>query len=182
MVNRILLLGPKTDFRFARSRTDRSGCGTSSGAPVTPLQIDRELFAALDRPIPRFRQKRKRTASREPASVDDRNGVIRSVSRVSLYEPWLHIDTDDFLSTMRVGRVTPGRPKAWVNSGGQVLPGTPLSNKKRASSDTTLSPGSSKSLQQALRILFHFRDSGPELGLAQLASALCLNKTALYRR
>ena len=62
-----------------------------------------------------------------------------------------------------------------------MLPDIPLLNKRRVPANRTPSPGSSKSLQKALRILFHFGDSGPELGLTQIASGLSLNKTTVYR-
>jgi DNA-binding IclR family transcriptional regulator len=42
-------------------------------------------------------------------------------------------------------------------------------------------PGSSKSLQKALRILVHMGQHGPELGITQMAAALDLNKTTVYR-
>jgi len=42
-------------------------------------------------------------------------------------------------------------------------------------------PGSSKSLQKALRILLHLGDCGPEMGLTDLAQDLHLNKTTVYR-
>jgi IclR family KDG regulon transcriptional repressor len=41
--------------------------------------------------------------------------------------------------------------------------------------------GSSKSLQKALRILLHLGQDGPEMGVTQLATALSLNKTTVYR-
>jgi len=41
--------------------------------------------------------------------------------------------------------------------------------------------GSSKSLQKALRILLHLGQEGPEMGVSQLANALRLNKTTVYR-
>jgi IclR family KDG regulon transcriptional repressor len=41
--------------------------------------------------------------------------------------------------------------------------------------------GSSKSLRKAIRILLHLGQNGPELGITQLASALGLNKTTVYR-
>ena len=41
--------------------------------------------------------------------------------------------------------------------------------------------GSSKSLQKAMRILLYFGDHGPELSLAQLSSALALNKSTVHR-
>ncbi len=43
------------------------------------------------------------------------------------------------------------------------------------------SPGSSKSLQKALRILLHMGQSAPEAGVTQLATALRLNKSTVYR-
>jgi IclR family KDG regulon transcriptional repressor len=42
-------------------------------------------------------------------------------------------------------------------------------------------PGSSKSLQKALRILLHLGQYGPELGITDLASTMSLNKTTVYR-
>lgn len=42
-------------------------------------------------------------------------------------------------------------------------------------------PGSSKSLQKALRILLHLGQYGPEMGVTQLASTMSLNKTTVYR-
>lgn len=41
--------------------------------------------------------------------------------------------------------------------------------------------GSSKSLQKALRILLHMGERGQEIGVTQLAAALGLNKTTVYR-
>src|ERR1700730_4417277 len=41
--------------------------------------------------------------------------------------------------------------------------------------------GSSKSLRKAIRILLHLGQNGPELGITQLASALGLSKTTVYR-
>src|ERR1700719_2399932 len=76
---------------------------------------------------------------------------------------------------MRVGRSAQRPVEA------KVLPDIPLLNKRRVPANRTPSPGSSKSLQKALRILFHFGDSGPELGLTQIASGLSLNKTTVYR-
>lgn len=43
------------------------------------------------------------------------------------------------------------------------------------------SDGSSKSLQKALRILLYLGQNGPEMGVTQLAAALSLNKTTVYR-
>ena len=43
------------------------------------------------------------------------------------------------------------------------------------------SAGASKSLQKALRILLYLGENGPELGLGQLAAALSLNKSTVYR-
>ena len=42
-------------------------------------------------------------------------------------------------------------------------------------------PGSSKSLQKALRILLHLGQFGPEMGVTDLASTMSLNKTTVYR-
>jgi DNA-binding IclR family transcriptional regulator len=41
--------------------------------------------------------------------------------------------------------------------------------------------GSSKSLQKAMRILFHMGQNGPDIGITQLASALSINKTTVHR-
>ncbi|HEV3317622.1 MAG TPA: IclR family transcriptional regulator [Candidatus Angelobacter sp.] len=46
---------------------------------------------------------------------------------------------------------------------------------------TPKSGGASKSLQKALRILFHVGQTGSEVGVTQLASALGLNKATVYR-
>ena len=43
------------------------------------------------------------------------------------------------------------------------------------------SAGASKSLQKAMRILFHMGQNGPEMGITQLALALSLNKTTVHR-
>ena len=42
-------------------------------------------------------------------------------------------------------------------------------------------PGSSKSLQKGLRILLHLGQYGPEMGVTELAAAMALNKTTVYR-
>jgi IclR family KDG regulon transcriptional repressor len=42
-------------------------------------------------------------------------------------------------------------------------------------------PGSSKSLQKALRILLHMGQRSPNVGVAELASELGLNKSTVYR-
>ncbi len=42
-------------------------------------------------------------------------------------------------------------------------------------------PGSSKSLQKALRILLHLGQYGPEMGVTDLASTMSLNKTTVHR-
>jgi len=42
-------------------------------------------------------------------------------------------------------------------------------------------PGSSKSLQKAIRILLHLGENGPDMSLTQFASALRLNKTTVHR-
>jgi DNA-binding IclR family transcriptional regulator len=43
------------------------------------------------------------------------------------------------------------------------------------------SPGSSKSLQKAMRILIRLGEQGPEITLAQLSSGLALNKSTVHR-
>jgi IclR family KDG regulon transcriptional repressor len=43
------------------------------------------------------------------------------------------------------------------------------------------SPGSSKSLQKAMRILIHLGERGPEISLTQLSSSLALNRSTVYR-
>lgn len=53
--------------------------------------------------------------------------------------------------------------------------------KTRASASKPTAPGSSKSLQKALRILLHLGQNGPELGVTQLASALNLDKATVHR-
>jgi len=53
--------------------------------------------------------------------------------------------------------------------------------KKRSQPTDPEPPGSSKSLQKALRILLHLGDCGPEMGITQLADDLSLNKTTVYR-
>src|ERR1700722_3325651 len=42
-------------------------------------------------------------------------------------------------------------------------------------------PGSSKSLQKALRILLHMGQRSPNVGVAQIATDLGLNKSTVYR-
>jgi len=42
-------------------------------------------------------------------------------------------------------------------------------------------PMSSKSLQKALRILVHLGENGPEMRVTEIASAMSLNKTTVYR-
>lgn len=46
---------------------------------------------------------------------------------------------------------------------------------------TAVGPGSSKSLQKALRILLHLGDNGPELSLTQISADLAINKSTAYR-
>jgi len=60
------------------------------------------------------------------------------------------------------------------------LPSRSIRIKKSRSRDSE-PPGSSKSLQKALRILLHLGDCGPEMGLTELAGDLQLNKTTVYR-
>jgi IclR family KDG regulon transcriptional repressor len=58
-----------------------------------------------------------------------------------------------------------------------------VSRKKniRAARKADGSAGSSKSLQKALRILFHMGQNGPEMRVTEIASGLRLNKTTVYR-
>jgi DNA-binding IclR family transcriptional regulator len=57
----------------------------------------------------------------------------------------------------------------------------PASTKKNARIRKSNASGSSKSLQKALRILLHLGQNGPELGITQLATALCLDKATVHR-
>jgi IclR family KDG regulon transcriptional repressor len=52
---------------------------------------------------------------------------------------------------------------------------------KRATRRLVEAPMSSKSLQKALRILLHLGQNGPEMGVTELAAAMNLNKTTVYR-
>src|ERR1700722_5339428 len=61
------------------------------------------------------------------------------------------------------------------------VPRTAHTHRRVSRSRPARAPGSSKSLQKALRILFHMGQNGPEMGITQLASALSLNKTTVYR-
>ena len=61
------------------------------------------------------------------------------------------------------------------------MPRTARTNRRVTRSRSTRAPGSSKSLQKALRILLYMGQNGPEMGITQLASALSLNKTTVYR-
>jgi IclR family transcriptional regulator, KDG regulon repressor len=54
-------------------------------------------------------------------------------------------------------------------------------NRKSLSRRQPSAPGSSKSLQKALRILLHLGQYGPEMGITDLASTMSLNKTTVYR-
>ncbi len=57
-----------------------------------------------------------------------------------------------------------------------------LGLKRNLARITSLSaPGSSKSLQKALRILLHMGQGSPDMGIAELACELSLNKTTVYR-
>jgi IclR family KDG regulon transcriptional repressor len=58
---------------------------------------------------------------------------------------------------------------------------TTVSVRRSGSRDQPGAPGSSKSLQKALRILLHLGQHGPEMGITDLASAMNLNKTTVYR-
>jgi IclR family transcriptional regulator, KDG regulon repressor len=53
--------------------------------------------------------------------------------------------------------------------------------KRNAGVRKIAAPGSSKSLQKALRILLHLGQNGPELGVTQLASELNLDKATVHR-
>jgi len=57
----------------------------------------------------------------------------------------------------------------------------PALTKKSSPIRKITAPGSSKSLQKALRILVHLGQNGPELGVTQLASALNLDKATVHR-
>jgi IclR family KDG regulon transcriptional repressor len=61
------------------------------------------------------------------------------------------------------------------------VPINPSSAKKAASLSKINAPGSSKSLQKALRILLHLGQNGPELGVTQLAADLNLDKATVHR-
>ncbi len=52
---------------------------------------------------------------------------------------------------------------------------------KKTRPKASIGAGSSKSLQKALRILLHMGQKGPEMRITELASALALNKTTVYR-
>jgi IclR family transcriptional regulator, KDG regulon repressor len=54
-------------------------------------------------------------------------------------------------------------------------------NSSRAAPKQVGPPGSSKSLQKGLRILLHLGQYGPEMGVTEIASAMGLNKTTVYR-
>jgi len=69
--------------------------------------------------------------------------------------------------------------KARLRGGAQ--PVSLRSEESRANRTTDVAPGSSKSLQKALRILFHLGENGPDLGLTELATQIGLNKSTAYR-
>ena len=52
---------------------------------------------------------------------------------------------------------------------------------KRATRRQAQPPMASKSLQKALRILVHLGQNGPEMGVTEIAAAMSLNKTTVYR-
>jgi IclR family KDG regulon transcriptional repressor len=56
-----------------------------------------------------------------------------------------------------------------------------VSHKRRSASKSDTGPGSSKSLQKAMNILFHMGQNGPEMRIAEIASSLQMNKTTVYR-
>lgn len=51
----------------------------------------------------------------------------------------------------------------------------------RAGKTADAAPGSSKSLQKAIRILLHMGENGPSMGVTQLARALRLDKATVFR-
>ena len=61
------------------------------------------------------------------------------------------------------------------------MPSRPASSKRNALVRKINAPGSSKSLQKALRILLHLGQNGPELGVTQLAAPLNLDKATVHR-
>jgi IclR family acetate operon transcriptional repressor len=61
------------------------------------------------------------------------------------------------------------------------VPSRPASSKRNAPVRKIDAPGSSKSLQKALRILLHLGQNGPELGVTQLAAGLNLDKATVHR-
>ena len=61
------------------------------------------------------------------------------------------------------------------------MPARLSASKKRARIKKVSAPGSSKSLQKALRILLHIGQNGPEMGITQLAAALSLDKATVHR-
>jgi len=64
--------------------------------------------------------------------------------------------------------------------GTALLPSRFIRNKRSEPPDFE-PPGSSKSLQKAIRILLHLGDCGPEMRISDLADDLHLNKTTVYR-
>lgn len=58
---------------------------------------------------------------------------------------------------------------------------TAIARRRLARGRQGAAPGSSKSLQKALRILFHLAQNGPGLGVTQLANALDVNKATVHR-
>jgi len=64
--------------------------------------------------------------------------------------------------------------------GNPFLPAVSI-RKKKSLRRNVEHAGSSKSLQKAIRILFHLGDFGPEMGVTQLAGELGLNKTTVFR-
>jgi DNA-binding IclR family transcriptional regulator len=56
-----------------------------------------------------------------------------------------------------------------------------VSRKMRSNGKSDVRAGSSKSLQKAMHILFHMGQHGPDMGIAEIASGLRLNKTTVYR-
>ncbi len=61
------------------------------------------------------------------------------------------------------------------------MPAGAMRNSRKSTTRASDGAGSSKSLQKALRILLHMGQNGPEMGITQIAAALRLNKTTVYR-
>jgi IclR family transcriptional regulator, KDG regulon repressor len=62
-----------------------------------------------------------------------------------------------------------------------LIAGSGAGTERARSRSRPEAPGSSKSVQKALRILLHLGQFGPELGITDLATAMSLNKATVYR-